>query len=309
MVDRGCLDMNNMNNDVSFVDSRVFSQAGKDQRRRELPADYFPQNNDVICSRGADSYNHIGNKKFRSIVDYQLGNYTKASSKLEKSLIVSSIIDEVRHNGGVFLRRDARTDSYYEVDEKLSREKAGQAIRAQIRKMKTSSIKQEKKAKAVKIVFDMDQYRIEDSISTIEGEEAFAPMPMTKTLQGEWTVVSVDSMISKEITFPPPPPPILRHTSSQWTVNSSTTPTSSEREWTTVSFDPLPISNYGNNNGDDMDVPSPPPMLRQTSSMWSEALGRIADDVSDNLSDPMRRYSTLSLMFDLDSDSSLASCS
>jgi hypothetical protein len=61
-----------------------------------------------------------------------------ASSKLEKSLIVSSIIDTIREGGGSFVRQDTRSKTWVEVGDRLAREKAGQAIRASLRKKPSS---------------------------------------------------------------------------------------------------------------------------------------------------------------------------
>lgn len=55
MVDRGWL--NSMHKDLSFVDSRVLGQAAIDEAR-PLPDGFKPGSFDVICSRGAFSYNH-----------------------------------------------------------------------------------------------------------------------------------------------------------------------------------------------------------------------------------------------------------
>jgi hypothetical protein len=54
MVDRGRL---NFSNDLSFVDSRIKSQAPSDSILL-LDADYEPGYWDVICQGGKESYDH-----------------------------------------------------------------------------------------------------------------------------------------------------------------------------------------------------------------------------------------------------------
>lgn len=131
MFDRGCLDMKR---DLSFVDDAILSQAAYDQPR-ELGADFTPGSNDVICSKGAESYNHVGNNRFRKLILSQLEQYEKAS-KPEKTLIVSSMVETIRDSGGSFIRQHIKTQRWHEVGNKLAREKAGQAIRSFLRKSK-----------------------------------------------------------------------------------------------------------------------------------------------------------------------------
>lgn len=57
----------------------------------------------MICARGATAAKHPGNLRFRQIIKDYIPEYSEATSKLEKSLIVSSIVDAVRDftpNGG-----------------------------------------------------------------------------------------------------------------------------------------------------------------------------------------------------------------
>lgn len=79
-----------------------------------------------------------GNKRFRCLLDKHIARYSGVSTKLEKSLIVSEIIDEVRSNGGSFVRFDRRHEKWFEVGDQLAREKAGQALRAKLRKAKAA---------------------------------------------------------------------------------------------------------------------------------------------------------------------------
>ena len=51
---------------------------------------------DVICGRGRKTLAHPGNSHYRSKVSEALDQYARAKSKMEKSQIVSSIVDEVR---------------------------------------------------------------------------------------------------------------------------------------------------------------------------------------------------------------------
>lgn len=90
-----------------------------------------------------------GNKRFRNIVDQHIEKYQEASSKLEKTLAVSSVIDSIREKGGAFVRQNPPdSGKWVEVEDKLAREKVGQAIRAGLRKRKSPDGEDMKKSPA-----------------------------------------------------------------------------------------------------------------------------------------------------------------
>jgi hypothetical protein len=83
---------------------------------------------DVLCGRGGATNNHVGNKKFRTIVaEYQKG-YLKAKKK-EKAGIAKEIVARVHQNGGRFLKRDGNNNTWVEVTPKKATEKTSQALR------------------------------------------------------------------------------------------------------------------------------------------------------------------------------------
>jgi hypothetical protein len=61
-----------------------------------LPEGFTPGDNDVICGRGKKCYSHIGNERFRQRVSAVLNAYSQAKSKLDKSNVLSSVVDQVR---------------------------------------------------------------------------------------------------------------------------------------------------------------------------------------------------------------------
>ena len=95
---------------------------------KSLALKFTPGPLDVICAPGKDARNHAGNIKFRNRIQANVEKYSKASSKLEKSTIVSSIVDKIRQdspNGG-FVKKDIETGNWYEVGDQMAREKVGQ---------------------------------------------------------------------------------------------------------------------------------------------------------------------------------------
>lgn len=68
---------------------------------RFLPDGFEPGEHDVLCGRGRKCFNHPGNVKFREIVQSFLAQYSKAMTKLEKSYILSDVVEKVRKNSGI----------------------------------------------------------------------------------------------------------------------------------------------------------------------------------------------------------------
>jgi hypothetical protein len=81
---------------------------------------------DVICGKGKHALRHSGNIRFRSMIEEKLSVYAMATTKLEKSTIVSSILDGVRDKSplGGFVR--CENGQWFEVGDHLAREKIGQ---------------------------------------------------------------------------------------------------------------------------------------------------------------------------------------
>eukprot|EP00980_Cylindrotheca_fusiformis_P011223 scaffold2574_cov98-Cylindrotheca_fusiformis.AAC.13 len=121
MVDRGLFDKKGSLD--AFFDPRLHSQipcVSGDPRL--LPSHFHPGNWDVICHSGKDVHNHGNN----------LQSYVKAKSRSQKSAIISEIVTSIRESsthGGGFVRLDNNTCRWYEVGDKVARDKVGQTLR------------------------------------------------------------------------------------------------------------------------------------------------------------------------------------
>ena len=88
-----------------------------------LPVDYVLNENDVLCGRGLKCSEHIGNVRFRTIVNQNLCRYVNATRRPEKTFVLSSIVDEIRDaskSGGGFVKYDPTTERYFEVGDYLA---------------------------------------------------------------------------------------------------------------------------------------------------------------------------------------------
>lgn len=99
------------------------------------PASLKPTDFDVVCGRGKGSYNRLGNRRFRAIVQQHTDEYqAPTSSKQDKSIVLNRIMDLVQaQNGGTtkFLKR-GKDGLFTVISDDLAREKVGHAIRETI---------------------------------------------------------------------------------------------------------------------------------------------------------------------------------
>ena len=85
---------------------------------------------DVLCGRGGVTNNHVGNKRFRSLVATYQPVYLTCR-KIEKSIVAKNIVDIVHQYGGRFLKKQGTRRNFFwmEADMKKAIEKTSQALR------------------------------------------------------------------------------------------------------------------------------------------------------------------------------------
>lgn len=91
-----------------------------------------PGQHDVICGRGKISRDHVGNRRFRTIVNRHKKRYRDAETKDDKTRVSLSVLDIVRNScdpPGRFLKLNLETGTWYDVGEKGARERVSLALR------------------------------------------------------------------------------------------------------------------------------------------------------------------------------------
>lgn len=101
---------------------------------------------DVICARGKQAYNHEGNRFFRQIIHQTTEKYDKVQSKLQRSMIVTDVVDAIRAKGNGFLRRNSKGE-WIECTDVMCREKVGQHFRNALGSRYKSSTKSKRRIK------------------------------------------------------------------------------------------------------------------------------------------------------------------
>lgn len=113
-----------------------------------LPTDFTPGPNDVVCARGKSFWDHEGNKKYRTMIANATEKYASTTNKLEKTLIVSEIVDAVRKKKGKFVKQERRGAPWVKADEIFAREKVGQSLRDGLHDRYKSSTKAKKRRRS-----------------------------------------------------------------------------------------------------------------------------------------------------------------
>ncbi|KAI2505495.1 adenylyl/guanylyl cyclase [Fragilaria crotonensis] len=170
-------------------------QSPIDAGNRDLPALFSPGEYDVVCGKGKTCFLHPGNRRFRKLVAKFLDRYSEATTKLEKSAIVSSIIQTVRSQSpdGGFIKLDPATGMWQEVGDHLAREKVGQTIRDALHSNYKSSTKAKKERRQA------EQAKADDSMTIISSSH-FQISSKIEDLMAKVTTTQSDQKLSDMFT-------------------------------------------------------------------------------------------------------------
>jgi hypothetical protein len=107
--------------------------------RSQLPADFKPSVFSVICGRGKDSYDHVGNHHFRELASMFVARYSRAGSKADKSEIVSEMVGMIQQAEGTFCKFE--NGAWFQVGDHYAREKAGALLRDMVQAQQRAPVK------------------------------------------------------------------------------------------------------------------------------------------------------------------------
>jgi hypothetical protein len=105
--------------------SVVGSKAGRSQPGNEV--EFQPSEYSILCGRGKDSFNHVGNRRFRNLASMFVERYSRACTKAAKTGIVSEIMDVIRQADGNFCQ--FKMGVWIEVGDHHAREKVSALLR------------------------------------------------------------------------------------------------------------------------------------------------------------------------------------
>lgn len=113
----------------------VLSSFSANSTERQLPADYEPNDFDVVCGRGKGSYDRDGNRTFRLLVARYVDEYEGCETKIEKSRLLERIVavTKEQNNGQThFVKYNRTQNRWYEVSNDHAREKVGHTMRVAV---------------------------------------------------------------------------------------------------------------------------------------------------------------------------------
>lgn len=211
-IDRDLLDMHP---DLEGSSSTTLSHKRDKKQMTPLPDDFTPGNYDVVCAKGKAVHQHVGklklakisssndghpyplnapanhwsslstgNRRFRVICRMHLEKYSAATTKQEKSRIVSAIFDTVQRSTdrGGFVKLDPLTGKWFEVSTHHAREKIGQTLRDALHTKYSSSTKakklrrQSEKAKARSMsMSSQEELPMPTTLSSFAASQGLAP--------------------------------------------------------------------------------------------------------------------------------------
>mmetsp|Transcript_15348 Transcript_15348/g.24875 ORF Transcript_15348/g.24875 Transcript_15348/m.24875 type:complete len:256 (-) Transcript_15348:82-849(-) len=98
-----------------------------------LPDNFVPTEKDIVGGRGNAYSNRPGNTIFTSIIKQHLPRYINTPKRNGRSLIVASILEEILEAGCRFVKKDRKTQQWYEMTREQAHDKTSHAIRDMIR--------------------------------------------------------------------------------------------------------------------------------------------------------------------------------
>ena len=122
-----------------------------------MPPGYIPGEKDVLCGRGRTNAKHPGNKKFMQVIRSNLKLYTDAPSRMQKSVVVSSVVHFLLDAGLRFLKFDRNCDRYVELCSERTHDKVGHAIRDLLKANKKSAANKAARSPRQKVIPDAVQ--------------------------------------------------------------------------------------------------------------------------------------------------------
>lgn len=108
-----------------------------------------PKKFDIVCGKDKLSRAHVGNKRFRAVIEMNRERYQTAPTRDDKTQITCEIIAMIRscQPGGRFLKFDTDTNQWIVLGDEYAREKVSHALRSvkdplrkKIRKTKRTSV-------------------------------------------------------------------------------------------------------------------------------------------------------------------------
>ena len=98
----------------------------QEENNQKAASKGLPGPNDVLFGRYTENYQHVGNLRFRKLIEKQKEKYDKAD-RAGRGAIASQILQEIKEAKGRFMK--SMNDSWVEVDDNAARDKVTHTFR------------------------------------------------------------------------------------------------------------------------------------------------------------------------------------
>jgi hypothetical protein len=112
---------------TAFPKGKTISTSSQRKEGGPLPIDFTPTSYCVMCGKGRDCFNAIGNRRFRVVIEMNLERYSLATRKSAKSEVVSAVVEMIHSAGGRFIKNEH--GRWIEISDAAAREKVGALFR------------------------------------------------------------------------------------------------------------------------------------------------------------------------------------
>ena len=138
-------------------------------------------------------YITVGNRRFRMCIENHLKTYLKLDNKQEKTLIVSTIVDNIRQSsiasGGYgFVKKELLTNRWVQVDDKVARDKVGQALRDLIKAAKKRTKRNPRVgggASSLSSILSQQQHKRNEMMTTMMDQQNLFMESMSPDMQSQ----------------------------------------------------------------------------------------------------------------------------
>lgn len=131
-----------------------------------LPQNYVPSDSDIVCGRGKLYSMHPGNRKYARAIRGYLQCYLQAPTRIDRSIVVASVVMELQESGHRFVKLDnskssrtATGQSWFVLNDDATHEKVSHAIRDVLKKNPVELQQQGKHAAGLGKKKDTDKSR------------------------------------------------------------------------------------------------------------------------------------------------------
>lgn len=144
--------------------STLKSDAG--EQHNILPKDYELSQYDVVCGRGKGALKRKGNRTLHELIHSKVEEYSKAKTKLDKSILISYIYDQIGNLNGKFLKRRPN-GSWCEVGDSDALAKIGHAMRVILQGKEKKRIKTTAASVDSGSTMDDEFYRMIERVTSV----------------------------------------------------------------------------------------------------------------------------------------------